>query len=166
MLMNLAQLNIGKILYPMEDARMSGFADRLADVNALAERSRGFVWRLEDDDDLDGATSLRLPGTTETLVNMSVWEDVETLFQFVYKTVHKRLVDDRMKWFEPLSERHTVLWWIEKNHTPTLDEAAERLDRIRKDGPGPLAFDFESPFGAAGTPMRMPHNLRTTSNVT
>ncbi|MEL6285469.1 MAG: DUF3291 domain-containing protein [Pseudomonadota bacterium] len=154
--MHLAQLNIGEILYPMDDPRMAGFAGRLALINQLAERSDGFVWRLEDEGDLDGATDLRLPGAHDTLVNMSVWRDVESLYRYVYLTAHAKVMKDRRNWFVPLKRRHLVLWWVEAGHVPKLEEAADRLAQLQANGPAPTAFDFANPFDETGRPVTLP----------
>ena len=154
--MPVAQLNIGEILYPMDDPRMADFAGRLAAINALADRSDGFVWRLEDDGELDGATDLRLPGETETLVNMSVWRDVESLYRYVYLTAHAKVMRGRTAWFAPLKRRHLVLWYVPEGHLPPLSEAADRLACIQADGPAPYAFDFATPFKEDGQPLDLP----------
>jgi len=89
----LAQLNIAEALYPVEDSRMDGFTGPVEQINALADRSSGFVWRLTDDGDTDGALSLRMEGMNDyTLVNMSVWADIESLFHFIYKTAHAKVM--------------------------------------------------------------------------
>ena len=157
--MQLAQLNIGAFRYPIEDPRMDGFTKRLGAINALAERSEGFIWRLVDDNPMfDAATDLRLPGegNSDMAVNLSVWRDVESLYGFVYNTVHARVMKDRLDYFEPATEDYLVLWWVEDGHIPSLEEAAEKLALIREKGPTPDAFSFREPFGAAGTPMRLP----------
>jgi len=153
--MQLAQLNIAESLHPMEDPRMSGFVDRIDQINALADRSDGFVWRLVDDNDaLDGALELRLPGSEYTLVNMSVWRDVESLFHFVYKTAHAKLISGREDWFTTLTSNHIVLWWVPDGHIPSLEEAKARLDRLNAKGSAPEAFTFALPFDAQGQPIK------------
>lgn len=152
--MQLAQLNIAEAQYDTDDPRMDGFTGRIDAINALADRSVGFVWRLVDDSDTDGALDLRLPGASDrTLVNMSVWENIESLFQFTYKTAHAKMISSREEWFPSLTARHMVLWWIEDGHVPTLDEAAEKLGLIRDTGPSPDAFDFNLPFDEKGRPI-------------
>ncbi len=153
--MQLAQLNIAEAKYGTEDARMDGFTGRVDIINAMADRSPGFIWRLTDDDETDGALSLRMEGQNDyTLVNMSVWADIESLFHFIYKTAHAKVMQGKDDWFNPLSKNHMVLWWVEDGHIPSMDEAKEKLDAIRANGPSPKAFDFQTPFNAAGRPVK------------
>lgn len=153
--MQLAQLNIAEAKYGTEDARMDGFTGRVDIINAMADRSPGFIWRLTDDDETDGALSLRMEGQNDyTLVNMSVWADIESLFHFIYKTAHAKVMQGKDDWFNPLSRNHMVLWWVEDGHIPSMDEAKEKLDAIRANGPSPKAFDFQTPFNAAGRPVK------------
>ena len=152
--MQLAQLNIAEALYDADDARMDGFTGRIEVINALADRSPGFIWRLVDDDETDGALSLRMEGEGDyTLVNMSIWASIENLFGFIYKTAHAKVMQDKEDWFNPMSKNHMVLWWIEDGHIPSLDEAKAKLDMIRANGPSPEAFDFQTPFSEQGNPI-------------
>lgn len=152
--MQLAQLSIAEAKYPTDDDRMAGFTSRIEVINALADRSPGFVWRLIDDDDTDGALSLRMEGEGDfTLVNMSVWEDIQSLFHFIYKTAHAKVMQGKPGWFNDMGKAHMVLWWIEDGHIPSMDEAQQNLDDIRANGPNPRAFDFNTPFNAAGKPV-------------
>jgi len=151
----LAQLNIAEAKYGTDDARMEGFTGRVDIINAMADRSAGFIWRLTDDDETDGALSLRMEGQNDyTLVNMSVWADIESLFHFIYKTAHAKVMQGKDDWFNPLSKNYMVLWWVEDGHIPSMDEAKEKLDTIRAHGPSPLAFDFQTPFSENGTPIK------------
>ena len=153
--MQLAQLNIAEAKYGTEDARMDGFTGRVDFINAMADRSPGFIWRLVDDDETDGALSLRMEGQNDyTLVNMSVWADIESLFHFIYKTAHAKVMQGKDDWFNPLSKNHMVLWWIEDGHIPSMDEAKEKLGAIRAHGPSPEAFDFQTPFSEGGMPVK------------
>lgn len=155
--MHLAQLNIGVGTAPMEDPSMIGFTGNIDRINALADRFDGFVWRLTDEtSETDGALDLRLPGDANMLVNMSVWESVESLYRFVYQTAHAKIMKDREQWFVPMTEQYMVLWWVEDGHIPTLDEAKEKLDRLRSQGPTPNAFSFTVPFDENGNPMTPP----------
>jgi len=151
---HLAQLNIAESVYPMTDPLMDSFTGRIDVINAMADRSPGFVWRLTDEDDaVDGALSVRLPGDETTLVNMSVWENIESLFGFVYKTAHAKVISTNREKFKNLINSHMVLWWVLEGHIPTLSEAKARLDHLRKHGSSPKAFTFRMPFSESGNPI-------------
>jgi len=150
----LAQLNIAEALYGAEDGRMDGFTGRIDTINALADRAHGFIWRLVDDDKTDGALSLRIEGEGDyTLVNMSVWANIESLFHFTYKTAHAKIMQDKNNWFTPMTRNHMVLWWVKEGHIPSMDEAKAKLDAIRANGASPDAFDFQTPFSQDGQPI-------------
>ena len=154
--MQLAQLNIGIGRYPMDDACMQGFVRRIDAVNAMADRAKGFVWRLIDSSgDIDGALNLRLPGSQSTLVNMSVWQDLPNLHDFIYKTAHAKVMDQRGDYFIPMTEPFIVLWWVADGYIPSLDEAKAKLETLRAQGPSPQAFDFDTPFDADGVPINV-----------
>jgi len=149
--MQLAQLNIAESRYPMSDTRLDGFTGKIDAINALADRADGFIWRLTDDDtDIDGALSLRLPGNDTTLVNMSVWENLKSLYDFIYKTAHAKVMQSNFQNFIPFVKNHYVLWWVEDGHIPNLTEANSRLEAIRKNGPNLSAFNFKDAYGANG----------------
>jgi hypothetical protein len=139
---HLAQLNIGRFRYPTDDPRMADFMNNLDLVNALAERSKGFVWRLKDDS--NNATAIRPFDDTNMAVNMSVWESVEALERFVWQTVHKRFYGRRPEWFDKMEGPHLVMWWIPVGHEPTMAEAKERLAQLAARGPSDYAFGWES----------------------
>ena len=139
---HLAQLNIGRIRYEVDDRRMAGFVDNLAFVNALAERTPGFVWRYTDES--GNATSTRpYDGDPMIAVNMSVWENVESLEKYVWQTVHKRVYSRRHEWFEKMDQRYFVMWWVPAGHLPTIAEAVERLEYFKKNGATDHAFGWE-----------------------
>ena len=140
---HLAELNIGRIRYPLDDPRMADFVDNLELVNGLAERSAGFVWRLKDEGGND-ATAIRAFDDPQIIVNMSVWESVEALERYVWQTVHKRFYGRRQEWFDRLSGPHMVLWWVPAGHQPTVIEAKERLEHLAAHGPSERAFGWES----------------------
>ena len=140
---HLAQLNIGRIRYEVDDPRMAGFVDNLASVNAIAERSPGFVWRYTDES--GNATSTRpYDGDPMMAVNMSVWENVESLEKYVWQTVHKRFYSRRHEWFETMAERYLVMWWVPAGHRPTIQEAVERLEHLKQHGASEHAFAWEN----------------------
>jgi hypothetical protein len=139
----LAELNIGRIRYEVNDPRMAGFVDNLASVNAIAERSPGFVWRYTDES--GNATSTRpFDGDPLMAVNMSVWENVESLEKYVWQTVHKRFYARRHERFETMAERYLVMWWVPAGHRPTIQEAVERLEHLKMNGSSDHAFSWDS----------------------
>ena len=140
----LAQVNIGKILAPMDSSLMSEFKNNLDRINALAEGSEGFVWRLKDDN--NNATSIKVFEDDFMLINMSVWKNMETLYKYVYESAHVEYLKKRREWFEKLTEMHMALWWIPAGHVPSASEAIERLTHIRDKGDTPYAFSFKKRF--------------------
>ena len=140
--MHLAQLNVGTLLHPQDDPRVAGFMDNLDLVNGIAERSPGFVWRLQDES--GNATSIQAFEDPELLVNLSVWETPEALEKFVWQTVHKQFYARRAEWFEVMDKMHVVMWWVEPGAMPTAHEARERLEHLWANGPGDYAFGWES----------------------
>jgi hypothetical protein len=141
---NIAQVNIGRIRAELNDPIMAGFVNRLDEINALADASPGFVWRLIVND--GNATYLRPFGDPRMLLNMSVWRTVEELRSFVFQTVHKELLRQRHAWFEKLTEVYTALWWVPTGHIPSVDEAKRRLAHLEANGPTQFAFTFQSVF--------------------
>lgn len=150
--MELAQLNIGRLVAVREDPVVSEFMAALDHVNALAEASDGFVWRLQDDD--GNATSFQLGDDPRLIPNLSVWRDLESLQHFMYRTEHVDFLRRRREWFEPLGREHLVLWWVEDGDRPTLDEALGRLARLEEEGTSAEAFTFRVPHGPDGRPRR------------
>jgi hypothetical protein len=140
----LAQLNIGIIRGPMDSLLMAEFAANLERINALAERSPGFVWRLQTED--GDATAIRPFGDENMLVNMSVWRDVESLNGYVYSSAHVEVMRRRREWFERMTEAFLVLWWVPKGHRPSVTEAKSKLEMLRSKGPTPEAFTFRKAF--------------------
>jgi hypothetical protein len=143
---HLAQLNIGRLLAPIDDPRIAGFVEQLTPVNALAESSPGYVWRLQTDD--GDATSIHAFDDDLMIVNLTVWESIEALRAFTYTTRHVDVLRRRREWFERLMEAHMVLWWIPAGTRPTVAQAIERLDLLRRDGSTEAAFTFRAPFPA------------------
>jgi Domain of unknown function (DUF3291) len=140
----LAQLNIGIIRGPMDSPVMADFAANLNRINALAEQTPGFVWRLQTDD--GDATALRPFENESMLVNMSVWRDADALRRFVYRSDHVDIMRRRAQWFERMSEAFLVLWWVPEGHRPSIGEAVARLQTLRRHGPTAQAFTFRQPF--------------------
>jgi hypothetical protein len=154
----LAQLNIALMKEPLESPAMAGFVDNLERINALADRTPGFVWRLQSDD--GDATSVRPLGEL-TLVNLSVWRDLESLNQFVYQSGHVEIMRRRREWFERMGEAFVVLWWVPLGHRPTVEEAVARLELLRTAGASPEAFTFRKAFGPPGDKGRAPPPVRS-----
>ncbi len=147
----LAELNIAEAYYPMDDPRMDGFTGRINAVNAMADRASGFVWRLVDEDDMsDGALSLRPFDNPNMLVNMSIWQDVQSLYSFVYTTVHAKIMKGKPTWFSHLKSHNTVMWWVKAGRIPTLDEAKEKLSHLDTHGPSTTAFTFSDCYTPLG----------------
>ncbi|QDQ28978.1 DUF3291 domain-containing protein [Chitinimonas arctica] len=141
---HLAQVNIGKAKAPMDQPVMKGFADQLDSINALAERSPGFVWRLKTE--AGDATDIQLFEDPLLLVNMSVWESLEDLQKYVYTGDHLQVLKDRKQWFDKFERPVLALWWIPAGYTPTGQEARERLEQLWREGPSPAVFSFAKPF--------------------
>ena len=139
----LAQLNIAVMKEPLDSPRMADFVANLERINALAESSPGFLWRLQTEE--GDATALR-PLGDQTLVNMSVWKDVASLNHYVYKTAHVEIMRRRKEWFDRMHEASIVLWWVPQGHRPSVVQATERLQLLRAQGPSADAFTFRHAF--------------------
>ena len=141
----LAQLNIAIMKEPLDSPAMADFVANLDRINALAESSPGFIWRLKTE--AGDATELRPMGES-TLVNMSVWRDVASLSDYVYKSAHVEIMRRRKEWFEKMAEAYTVLWWMPAGARPTVEMAIEKLAALRQWGPTQEAFTFKKAFSA------------------
>jgi Domain of unknown function (DUF3291) len=141
----LAQLNIGVIKGPMDSPLMADFAANLDRINAVAEASPGFVWRLQTEEG-DATTIRPFDDNKNMLVNMSAWRDVASLNTYVYSSAHVELMRRRREWFEPMREAFVVLWWVPRGHRPSVEEAIARLDTLRALGPTAEAFTFRTAF--------------------
>lgn len=139
----LAQINIGELLVPLDSPVLADFVKNLDRVNALAESSDGFVWRLVGDG--NDATSLR-PFGENIIVNMSVWRDVASLRDFTYRSAHVEIMKRRREWFTRMGRAYLCLWWVPEGHRPSVAEAAARLARLQELGPTPEAFTFAKVF--------------------
>ena len=142
--LHIAQVNIGRMKGALEDPVMAGFVARLDEINALADRSPGFVWRLQTSN--GNATYLRPYGDDRILFNMSVWESIEHLKRYVYTTAHVELLKNRQAWFEKFGGAYAALWWVPQGHQPGVDEAKKRLAHLDAHGPTPFAFTFKDSF--------------------
>ena len=140
---HLAQVNIARMKGPFEGEVMAGFRARLDEINALADRTPGFVWRLQTAE--GDATALR-PLGADTLVNVSVWRDVDSLNKYVYSSAHVEIMRRRKEWFERMREAYVVLWWVPRGHRPPVSEAIAKLELLRANGPTRDAFTFRRAF--------------------
>lgn len=147
--MQLAQLNIARLLAPIDSPQIAGFVAQLDEINALADAHPGLVWRYGGDA-REGDT--RVADDPQLIFNLSVWRDAARLFDFVYRSTHTRPMASRRDWFERPTGPHMVLWWVADGHRPGIDEALERLAQLARDGAGPGAFDFRQRFDADGVP--------------
>lgn len=146
----LAQLNIAIMKEPLDSPGMADFVANLDRINALAEASPGFAWRLQTEE--GDATAMR-PMGEDTLVNLSVWRDVESLNRYVYGSAHIEIMRRRKEWFERLQEAHFVLWWVRKGHRPSVAEAIAKLEVLRTKGPTEEAFTFRHAFPPPDAPQ-------------
>ena len=140
----LAQVNVARMNADLDDPIMSGFVQRLDEINALAEASKGFVWRFKTE--AGDATYLRPFEDQRILFNMSVWETLEDLKEYVYASKHVELLKSKASWFSKISEPHLALWWVQKDHIPSVEEALEKLRLIKARGPSADAFTFAKPY--------------------
>ena len=147
----LAQVNIGRARGEMTDPVMAEFVARLAEINALADQSPGFVWRLQTED--GDATAVRPYQDLTILINMSVWEDLPALRAYVYRSAHATVMRCRREWFERFERIYVALWWVPAGHRPSVAEAVDRLACLESNGPTLFAFTFGELFGPDGQPM-------------
>ena len=137
---HLAQINIARLVAPLDDPRISEFVAQLGTINELAESSPGFVWRLESEE--GNATDIAYNHDPFVIVNMSVWDSIDSLKAFSYKSQHLNVFRDRKKWFEKMELPHYCLWWVPVGHRPTVAEGRTRLELYQQHGPTPEAFWF------------------------
>ena len=145
---HLAQVNIGRMLWPLDDARMAGFMGRLDELNRLADGSPGFVWRLQTE--AGNATDLRPFEDQRMILNMSVWETLADLRAYVYRSAHTPVLGMRREWFEAPKGEYLALWWVRAGHLPDVGEARGRLEELNARGAGPRVFTFKRVFESDG----------------
>lgn len=141
----LAQLNIARLSAPIDSPQLADFVAGLDRINALADRSPGFVWRMQSE---EGDAVARDRFGADVVANLSVWEGIEPLRNFVYRSAHAEVMRRRREWFQRMREAYMVLWWMPSGRLPTVAEADRRLRRLREHGPSREAFMFKSPFPA------------------
>ncbi len=143
---HLAQVNIARMLAPIDSVVMTDFVANLDSINQLAEKSDGFVWRLKDEN--DNATSLKVFEDEFIIVNMSVWNSKKSLFEFTYNSAHLEIFKRRKEWFSKMRDMHMALWWVPNGVEPTPEDAKERLKYLNANGETPYAFTFKNDFSA------------------
>jgi len=142
---HLAQVNIGRLRAPVDDPLITDFVAGLDRINALADLATGFVWRLQTED--GNATAVRPAEGDELLaINMSVWESVEALADYVYRSEHVACIRPRREWFERFGSSYLALWWIPAGTISTVPEAMARIAQLDHQGPTPAAFTFKHRF--------------------
>jgi hypothetical protein len=145
---HIAQLNIARLRADRDDPLVKDFFAAIDPINAIADESPGFVWRLQDEN--GNATAIRPWDDDRLIVNMSVWQTIEALEHYVYRSAHVGVLRRRREWFHHLGQRSLALWWVEPGHIPTVDEAKARLEHLERHGPTPVAFTFQERFPATG----------------
>ncbi|WP_405888628.1 DUF3291 domain-containing protein [Streptomyces sp. NBC_01136] len=150
----LAQVNIAHLKAPLDSPQLKDFVEALDPVNAVADAADGFVWRLQSDS--GNATDVAVFGDDWLVINMSTWQDIDTLTAFMYQGQHRELLSRRREWFERLEEAVTVLWWVPAGHRPTVAEAEARLLHLREHGATEYAFTLRRSFPAGPAEMSGP----------
>lgn len=141
----LAEINIARIKgVNIEDPIMKEFVDNLDAINVLAETSEGFVWRLKDED--NNATAFNPYNDEQVIINLSVWESIESLENYVFKTLHAEFLRRRREWFQKFGKVTTAMWWIREGEFPSVEEAVDKLARLQEEGPTGRIFDFKNKF--------------------
>jgi hypothetical protein len=145
----LAQVNIGRLVAPLDDRQLNGFMAALDPVNAVADAAPGFVWRLQTED--GNATAIQAfawdaAGSSGVIMNMSVWTDVEHLAAFVYGELHRQVLRHRREWFEPMKEAFAACWWVAAGERPSTEDAEDRIRHLREHGPTPHAFTLREHY--------------------
>ena len=156
---HLAQINVARALAPLDDPKLAGFVARLDAINALADSSPGFVWRLQSDS--GNATDIQVSEDPQFIVNMSVWQDLDALFAYVYRSDHLQVMAQRRQWFEKPAGAFMALWWLPAGTLPDVGEGLERIARLDRLGPTAAAFTFKQPFDAEGRPIDRAALIRT-----
>ena len=153
MIRYLAELNVGRLVAPTDDPRVAEFMTNLDRVNEMGKRMPGFVWMMEGSGEPGtGNTENAIGDDPQVVANLTVWKDLVSLETFVFETLHNRFLTRRREWFEPLEDKHFVMWWIEPGHRPSLEDAVARLDHLRLHGASDFAFDWAYARSGKGGP--------------
>jgi hypothetical protein len=147
--MQLAQINIAKLKYSIDAPEVAEFVDNLDKINALAEASEGFIWRLKDES--GNATAFNVFGDERIIVNISVWSGIESLHTYVYRSSHSEFLGKRNQWFKLPKTAHLALWWIDDNDYPSAEDGRERIYHLREHGPTAYAFTLKKRFEATAS---------------
>ena len=140
---HLAELNVGRLVAPTDDPQVAEFMAALDRINGLGKRMPGFVWMMEGSGEPGtGNTENAIGNDPQFVANLTVWQDVASLENFVWNTVHRQFYERRHEWFQYLTEKHLVLWWVPAGHRPSLDEALDRLDHLKSHGNSDHAFGW------------------------
>lgn len=150
----LAEANVAWMRWPLDDPRMTEFVEALDRVNAEADVAAGFVWRLQTE--AGDSTGIRIADDPAILFNLSVWDSMEALFDYTYRSGHVDVFRRRRAWFRKPTQESLVMWWVPRGHRPDVDEAVGRLERLWAVGSTPDAFSFREAFTADGAPLRRP----------
>jgi hypothetical protein len=149
--MHIAQVNIARLRADRDDPMVADFVAALGPINAIADVSPGFVWRLQDE--AGDATAIRAWDDDRLIINMSVWATIDALEAYVYQSAHLGVLRRRREWFERLEQRSVALWWVPVAHIPSVDEAKARLEHLGRHGPTPTAFTFRQRFPPPDDPV-------------
>ncbi|NUO99225.1 MAG: DUF3291 domain-containing protein [Nonomuraea sp.] len=143
--MHLAELNVAHLRAPIDAPELAEFVALLEPINAVADEAPGFVWRMKESESDPTATVTHDYGD-HLLINFSVWESLETLWNYAYRSAHLDVLRRRREWFLRVAEPYMVMWWIPEGHIPTLAEGMARLERLKAEGPSPAAFTFKDSY--------------------
>ena len=141
---HLAQFNVATAKFDDDDPRLAEFIDNLDRINTLGDESPGAVWRFQSES--GNSVDVKAYDDPRILLNLTVWEDVKSLWDYVYKTDHVEFLRRRTEWFEVESHAMLVMWWVPAGHNPTPAEGVERLEHLREHGPSPYAFSFRDNY--------------------
>jgi hypothetical protein len=156
---HLAQINVARLRAPIDDPLIADFKTNLDRINGLGDSSPGFVWRLQTEDG-DATDFHPIDNDELIIVNLTVWESIEALADFVFRSDHRDFLRRRREWFERYGTAYLAMWWVPAGHIPTLDEAIDRLDRIERDGPTGDAFTFARRFAPPGSATELVADAR------